>query len=118
MPLEELIPREFPSDDGRQRMTYICSVHSPVAEPGLFERKKAKELVYKFPNGFHSSLTPGPDLGSYQIENRHVQALEMPGETKMKIRAVREKRRIGRVLLSEADQLPVFPINGGQMAGH
>ena len=36
----------------------------------------------------------------------------------MKIRAVREKRGVRRVLLGEADQLPVFPIDCRQMTGH
>ena len=99
-------------------MTYICGVDSMVPKPRLFEREKTEELVHKFADDFHPSLTPCPDLGSNQIEDRDIQAFEVPCETEMKIGAVREKRGVRTMLFSEADQLPVFPINPGQVTGH
>src|SRR3569623_833015 len=73
--------REFPPHHRGERMTYICSVHSMVPKPRFFDRKDAEEPVHKFPDGFHSSLTPGPDLRCDQVKNGHLQALQVARET-------------------------------------
>src|SRR6266516_3659430 len=63
MPLEELVPRKFFPHHRGQRMTYICRIHSMLPKPGLLKGEKTQELIDKLANGFHSSLTPGPNLG-------------------------------------------------------
>jgi len=116
VPFEERITARALANQEGEWMTYIGCVHAAFAKPSFLEREKAEEFVNKTRDTFYAALTPGPDLGSNEIEDRDVAAFQLTGKPQMKIGTVRQECGCRKVAIGVAEELTIFAINAWQMS--
>jgi hypothetical protein len=99
-------------------MSYICCVHAASAEPLLFKRKEAKQLMDKLTDDLDPTLSPGPNLRSDQVVNGNIPRRFIwppPAGGNPDCRSALRHRAVFSGVPAE---LAVFAVNAGKMADH
>ena len=84
----------------------------------LFEREDAEQAVDDAAHDLGSSLTPGPDLGRYEVDDWDTEGLEFGGDAEMEVGGVGEDGELWSPPLGGFDKAAELLIDSWDMVNY
>ena len=112
---EKLLAGQARLHSGGERVADVTDGNAVLAEKALFEGENAEQAIDDAAHRFHSAPAPGPDLGSYEINDRDAEAFHLRGHAEVEIGGIGQDGDLGPAVAGGGDQRPKTPPDARQV---
>ena len=112
----EFVPADLRRFQLGQRMPDKLSFDAPVAVKLLLEGKDSQHAIHVALDAADAILLPRPQLRAHEVDHRHAQGLQPPGQREIHVRKIDQNSSVGLFLRDRGAQPAIFAINARHVA--